>query len=226
MEILLEGQTLNVMMKGESTEMSAIRKMSPNSTADAPRRDDTWSTLLCRIGENQDEQAFAELFGHFAPLIKGFYLSNSPRLGAEEAEELVQEVLCKVWLKAASFDAVKSSASTWIYTIARNARIDYLRKTANKAALTDELESEDIWDESADNQPFVSLIQARDKTDVSDMLNQLPIEQKQCLVKMYMEGKSHAQLAEDLQLPLGTVKSRIRLGLKRLQAWMPAQRGM
>ncbi len=204
------------------TATARVRKLENLKTG---ARDDNWSNLLVKIAENRDEGAFSSIYDHFSPLLKGFYLTNMPTLSVDQSEELVQEVMCKIWLKASSFDREKSAASTWIYTIARNARIDYLRKNANKDANTVELEADDIWDEAIDNQPFIDLNQHRIKEEVGNLLKGLPLEQKQCLVKMYMESKSHAQLAEELDLPLGTVKSRIRLGLKRLQTWMPKQRG-
>lgn len=183
---------------------------------------DKWSKLLLTLAEHQDEQAFKQLFIHFAPLIKGFYLAGGPRLTPHDAEEIMQEVMCKIWRKADSFDPSKSSANTWVFTIARNTRIDFLRKAARRDYESHYIDADDIWDEAADNQPFVYLAQSRDKRSVESLLGGLPSEQRDCLMKMYMEGKSHAEMAEELGLPLGTVKSRIRLGLKRLQAKMVA----
>lgn len=179
-------------------------------------RDDTWSQLLLRTG-NQDQAAFAELFQHFAPLVKGFCQSNKTYLVAESAEELVQEVMIKVWQKASDFDPTRASASTWIFTITRNARIDYLRKHGKHDIHSSPLETEDIWDESSDNQPFVFMKRNRETKEVTQLLGALPQEQSRCLEKVYMEGKSHAEIAAELDLPLGTVKSRVRLGLKKLQ---------
>ncbi len=180
-------------------------------------RDDDWSQLLTRVGGG-DESAFAALFAHFAPLIKGFCQSNKTYLVTESAEELVQEVMIKIWQKAANFDPSRASASTWIFTIARNARIDYLRKHAKHDVNASPIDSEDIWDESSDNQPFVFIQRKREQKEVAELLSTLPIEQTRCLRKVYMEGKSHTEIADELDLPLGTVKSRVRLGLKKLQA--------
>ena len=107
-------------------------------------REDHWSTLLTRIAQNHDEVAFAELFNHFAPLIKGFCQTNMAFLAAEAAEELVPEVMFKVWQKSVDFDASRASASTWIFTITRNARIDYLRKHTKHETHSQPLETEDI----------------------------------------------------------------------------------
>lgn len=181
-------------------------------------REDTWSNLLTRIAKDHDELAFAQLFRHFAPLIKGFCQTNMAFLASEAAEELVQEVMFKVWQKSGDFDASRASASTWIFTITRNARIDYLRKHTKHDTHNQPLETEDIWDESADNQPFVYLQRNREEQEVDSYLKSLPNEQSRCIEKVYMEGKSHTEIAEELDLPLGTVKSRVRLGLKKLQS--------
>lgn len=182
------------------------------------KRDDTWTTLLLQVGQDRSEKAFSELFRHFSPQLKGFLQSNSKGLSPDAAEELVQEVMVKLWTKAPSFDARKSAANTWLFTIARNARIDHLRKHSRTDNLTQGLESEDIWDEENDNQPFVSLHHQRSEIRVQNMLQELPKEQSLCLKKVYKEGKSHSQIADELNLPLGTVKSRVRLGLKKLQS--------
>lgn len=192
---------------------------NPGSVTKSSMRNDEWSVLLKRLADSEDEAAFVQLFKHFAPLIKGFCLSNGSSRTPESADELVQEIMCKVWRKASSFDAGKSSASTWIYTIARNTQIDYLRKHADINERTGPLEADDIWGESTVNNPaVVYLQQALDQRDLAVLLDGLPREQSECLFKVYLEGKSHADLADELNLPLGTVKSRVRLGLQRLKS--------
>lgn len=182
-------------------------------------RDDTWSQLLTRVGDHRDENAFAQLFEHFAPMIKGFCLSNAnQRLPGDAADELVQEVMVKVWTKAPSYNAGKSAASTWIFTVMRNCRIDIMRRNSKHTVNFDAIEVDDIWDEAADNQPFVRLQQVRDEQLVSASFEGLPIEQKQVLTQVYMQGKSHSEIANESGLPLGTVKSRVRMGLKKLHA--------
>lgn len=181
-------------------------------------RDDTWSLLLVTVGKKRDQAAFAKLFAHFGPLIKGFCLTQSQRgLPDEAAEELVQEVMLKVWLKADNFDPRKAAASTWIFTMMRNCRIDMLRRQSRHHNNTEELIAEDLWDESQDNQPFVRLEAARKSSSIHQAFNELPNEQKQALTQVYMQGKSHSEIAGETGLPLGTVKSRVRMGLKKLQ---------
>lgn len=203
--------------------ISAVKTLpnKPKARMDnAHEREDDWSKLLQRVAKTKDESAFSALFAHFAPLIKGFCQANLSYLSFEASEELVQEVMIKVWQKSPHFDATKASASTWIFTITRNTRIDYLRKNRKHDIHCQSLESEDIWDESLDNQPFVYLKQNREEHQVNGYLKSLPDEQSECLVKVYREGKSHSEIADELRLPLGTVKSRVRLGLKKIQSFV------
>jgi len=182
-------------------------------------RNDEWSTLLVRVGKERDRSAFEQLFAHFAPLIKGFQLSRGGQGTAiEAADELVQDVMFKVWLKSASFDPSRASASTWIFTIMRNCRIDALRKDQRQPDTESGLDVDDIWDDSQDQQPLVFLQQARNQQSVKDGLASLPPEQSHIIEKAYVEGKSHSEISEELGLPLGTVKSRVRLALKKLQS--------
>jgi RNA polymerase sigma factor (sigma-70 family) len=177
------------------------------------RRDDEWSVCLQTVAQTQDKQEFAKLFKHFAPLIKAFALNGSA-LAAAHAEELVQEVMIKVWQKATAYNPHKAAASTWIYTIARNCRTDMYRRLQK---FDTPISADDIWPEGESDEMFVAVQQRRDATRIREMLQDLPHEQCQILMKVYMEGKSHSEVAEELDLPLGTVKSRVRLAMKKLQ---------
>ena len=177
------------------------------------KRDDEWSQCLQVVADKRDRAAFARLFNHFAPLVKAFAMSGSP-LAAAHADELVQEVMLKVWQKADGYNPRKAAASTWIYTIARNCRTDMYRRLQK---FDTPLAAEDIWVDQEEEEPFVAVQQRRNAERVKDMLKELPMEQSQILAKVYMEGKSHSEVAEDLQLPLGTVKSRVRLAMQKLQ---------
>ena len=123
--------------------------------------------------------------------------------------------MIKVWQKAAGYNPEKASATTWIYTVARNCRIDMLRRKSNTQHLP--LENEDYWHEPDEDTPVSLLRQKRSETKVQDSLSQLPKEQDEILRKVYLEGKSHAEASEELGLPLGTVKSRVRLALQKMQ---------
>lgn len=114
-----------------------------------------------QVGQQRNQESFARLFAHFAPLIKGFCLSNpSSSLPGEAADELVQEVMFKVWTKAPSYDASKAAASTWIFTVMRNCRIDMMRRNSRHLVNSADVEVDDIWDEELDHQPFVRLQQS------------------------------------------------------------------
>lgn len=202
-------------------------ELGPGFTGGAT--DSQWSECLRRIALSQDKAAFRQLYDHFAPLIKS-YACQVPGLEQAEvfAEELVQETMIKVWTKALCFDPRLASSGTWIFTIARNTRIDMLRKSArhivNAVSLhADEegdegtLEFEDIWfeDELSDVLSIVSL--QRSAQLLRESLENLPQDQAEILRKVYMEDKSHMKVAEELRLPLGTVKSRVRLALQKLK---------
>jgi RNA polymerase sigma-70 factor (ECF subfamily) len=182
----------------------------------AGKRSDQWSLLLVAVGKTRDRQAFASLFKHFAPLVKSFAQASRhegwfPGL----SEDLVQEVMIKVWQKAAGYNPEKASATTWIYTVARNCRIDMLRRKSNTQHLP--LENEDFWHEPDEETPVSLLRQKRSEDKVQESLAQLPKEQDEILRKVYLEGKSHAEASKELGLPLGTVKSRVRLALQKMQ---------
>jgi RNA polymerase sigma-70 factor, ECF subfamily len=173
-----------------------------------------WDIGLESVGIRQDKTAFAELFEHFAPLLKAFLMKGG-NLGPETAEELVQETMIKVWRRAPSFSRDQASATTWIYTIARNTRIDWYRKQSRQDASN--LRAEDIYDEVEGASPYASLLQVRSISTITDQLLELPTEQAAVLRLMYLEGMSGQQVADALALPLGTVKSRIRLALAKLK---------
>ena len=183
-----------------------------------PSRDE-WSDLLSKVGMEKDKEAFSRLFAHFAPLVKGFLMKGSS-FGHELAEELSQETMIKVWRKADSFNRQKSSASTWIYTIARNSRIDWFRREARRQRI---LEADDLYEQAEDNPAYLSLVQLRNQKSIQKNIKTLPQEQLEVLTKIYYEGKTHTEVAEELVLPLGTVKSRIRLALKKMNLQLEAE---
>ena len=173
------------------------------------------SAAIARVAENRDQAAFAELFDHYAPLIRAYSLAREP--GADLiADELVQEVMTRVWLKAAKYNARLANLNTWIFTLARNCRIDYLRRNSRYVT---EIDPTDVFNDMEDEGPgpFQLVQQSRVQQNIRAGLEQLPREQSEILTKVYLEGKSHQQTSEELKLPLGTVKSRVRLALKKLE---------
>ena len=179
------------------------------------RAPDPWADLVRQVAQTRDRAAFQQLYKHYTPLIRAFLL-KSMGAGADrsEAEEITQEVLIKVWNKAASFNPAKASVNTWIFTIARNTRIDFIRRNERNDR---KIEIEDIWHEPESPEPLVDLQQRRAEQVIRQAMTSLPDEQLQVLYKAFMEGKSHNEVAEEMDLPLGTVKSRIRLALSKLQ---------
>lgn len=167
--------------------------------------------LIEKIAESKDRDAFAALFAHFAPRLKGYLM----RLGASDgqAEEVLQEALLTVWRKAHLFDRKKAAASTWIFTIARNRRIDILRKRKFP-----EIDAEDpSLVPDAPPAPDEQVIGAREGEAVRAALEKLPEEQRELVRLAFYNGWSHSRIAADTNLPLGTVKSRLRLAFSRLR---------
>ena len=167
--------------------------------------------LLMRVGRDRDRTAFAELFSYFAPRLKSFLL----RLGTDmsTAEELAQEAMIMVWRRAETYDPAQAGASTWIFTIARNKRIDRLRRDGRP--LPDMLDPAMMPDQPETGDQAVSRHEEEEKLRLA--LKKLPEEQAKMIFAAYYEEKSHREIAEESGLPLGTVKSRIRLALSRMR---------
>lgn len=175
----------------------------PDSAAEPAR-------LILAIAERADRQAFATLFSHFAPRLKSYML----RLGAapEQAEELAQEAMLTVWRKAALFDPAKAGASTWIFAIARNLRIDAIRREKRP-----KIEVEDPTDQAPEPPADAVLAAAERDVRLRQAMTILPAEQAQVVRLSFFDDKPHSEIAAELNLPLGTVKSRLRLALARLR---------
>lgn len=178
-----------------------------------------WNVCLTKVGAGQDIAAFGALFEHFSPRLKTFLMRGS-NLSAENAEELVQETMTKVWRRAPSYSPTQASASTWIYTVARNTRIDWFRKNSNQNPLL--FHADDLYGDHAEVSPYSTLVQLRGNDSIRKQLNELPQEQSEVLNMMYFKGLSGQQAAEALAIPLGTVKSRIRLALAKLRIGLAA----
>jgi len=171
-----------------------------------------WAELVARIHRSQDQAAFSELFDHFAPRVKSFLMKSGADAGM--SEECAQEVMATLWHKAHMFDPARASVATWIYTIARNRRIDMLRK--QRRPEPDEL----TWgpEPEPDAADVVELQQ--ESSRLVEALSQLPEKQRDLIQKAYFGDLSHSEIAEQTGLPLGTIKSRIRLALERLRHGM------
>lgn len=172
------------------------------------------SDLLQRVAKSQDSEAFAALYQTYAPRLKSYMMRQGADSGV--AEELAQEALLVVWRKAALYTSSKGSASTWIFTIARNLRIDRLRKERVWQALPDEHEDEEDSGVAPDEAASLSERRARVRLSIK----QLPDDQREVIALSFMEGLSHSEIAARLDLPLGTVKSRMRLAYQKMREFV------
>jgi RNA polymerase sigma factor (sigma-70 family) len=200
-------------MDDQETDMTKPQEL--NLRSGLSLEPDPWAPAIRSVAQSGDRQAFQKLYAHFAPLIKAFLAKGmGPHMDRSAAEEMAQEVMLKVWRKAESFNGSKASVNTWIFTIARNTRIDFIRRSQRTDRTID---IEDIWHEADSPEPLVELQQRRVEAIVRRSLDTLPPEQALVLEKAFIESLSHNEIAEELDLPLGTVKSRIRLALNKLQ---------
>ena len=168
-----------------------------------------WANCICQIRDAQDRQAFAALFHHFAPRVKAFLM----RSGADVtlAEECAQEVMATVWQKAHLYDPSRASAATWIFTIARNRKIDAIRKMRRP-------EPEDLpWGPEEEPDQADTLALQQETKALEEAMASLPSKQRELIEKAYFGDLSHSEIAAETGLPLGTIKSRIRLALDRLR---------
>ncbi len=183
------------------------------NTAESPEH---LANLLAKVANTQCRVAFSDLFRYFAPRLQA-YAAN--KFGNQQlAADLVQETMTNVWLKAHLFHAERGSASTWVFTIARNTGFDYLRK--NKHRLTD-LSADELWPILAENNDSLEDDYALDDKllmkQISTYYKQLPENQRIVIELIYIQGQSQHEVSSLLNIPLGTVKSRARLALKKLR---------
>lgn len=175
-----------------------------------------FSDLIVKVASERDKAAFVELFDHFAPRLKGYLMKQGA--DASMAEEVAQDVMVTLWRKADLFDPKKSSASTWLYRVARNRRIDRLRRL--KSA---ELDPEEPALQPMPLPDIAGEMDARLREErVRAALAKLPEEQREVVRLAFFIGQSHSEIAEGSGLPLGTVKSRIRLAFGRLRQMIEA----
>tara|TARA_B100000965_G_C19583296_1_gene754544 strand:- start:1490 stop:2017 length:528 start_codon:yes stop_codon:yes gene_type:complete len=163
--------------------------------------------LIKEISEKRDEIAFSQVFDFIAPKINAYYIKNN--LTSEQAEELTQEVLSTIWMKAELFNPEKSKFTTWSFTIARNKKIDFYRK--NKRNEVNEEDVRNFLYENNNSDDFEI------ESTISKITEELDQNQKKLIKMNFFEQKSHKNIAEELEIPLGTVKSRIRSILNKMQ---------
>lgn len=163
--------------------------------------------LILEISINNNKEAFSKIFDYFAPRIMGYLAGSGTKL--EIAEELTQEVLTTVWEKSCQFDPTKANVSTWIFTIARNKKIDRIRKDQNPS-----YNPIDLIDALYNNK-------TNENKEIEERIEQIQsilTQNEKNLIKMnFFEGKTHKKISEELEIPIGTVKSRIRKILLKMQ---------
>ena len=168
--------------------------------------------LIIRVAASQDRDAFAALFEHYAPRVKAMMM----RRGAsrDRADDLAQETLIRLWRKAAQYDPERATASAWVYTIARNISVDVVRREGRAMEWTQEV---GLPEEEDADEPERQLLVAEREAFVRSSIVALPDEQLRVIRLSFFDGLAHAEIANLLGIPLGTVKSRIRLALQRLR---------
>ena len=189
-----------------------VRARKDGSAVQADGVDTDWAALMLRVRDHQDKAAFAALFRHFAPRVKAFLMKSGA--DATLAEECAQDVMATLWQKANLFDPSRASVATWVFTIARNRRIDALRK-----ARRPEPEELDWGPEPEPDQAEVFEAQ-QETTRLGAALAQLPEKQRALIERAFYGDLSHTEIAAETGLPLGTIKSRIRLALERMRQQM------
>ena len=163
--------------------------------------------LVRKVSKDRDQLAFSEIFDFIAPKINAYYIKNN--LSSDLAEELTQEVLSTIWIKAELFDPNKSKFMTWSFTIARNKKIDFYRKNIKNDINEDDIR-DFLYENSESNDYEI-------ESTIKKITQELDQNQKKLIKMSFFEQKSHKNIAMELEIPLGTVKSRIRASLNKMQ---------
>ena len=199
--------TVTITESEEAADRMGLARLKPRRKSFVP--DQTWILHMELIRDHRDKEAFAAIFSHFAPRVKGFLMKSGA--AADLAEECAQDVMVTLWNKAHLFDPSRASVATWIFTIARNRRIDILRKENRP-------EPEDLpWGPEAEPDQADVLALQQESSRLKAAIQALPDAQRDLIQKAYFGDLSHREIAVQTGLPLGTIKSRIRLALDRLR---------
>ena len=194
-------------------------KAKPMNERNATKADDQdWPALLARVAQHGDRDAFRKIYSYFAPRIKAYAINQG---FGQHAEVLVQEVMTNVWRNADKYSEALASVSTWIFTISRNQRIDLLRKM-NRTKAEVVIETEELWQIPMEDTTVRSIQNASTEKCIRESIDTLPEEQMIAVRKVYYEGRTHQEVAEELNIPLGTLKGRLRLSLKKLRVILEA----
>ena len=184
-----------------------IKSRAAGAGAEPPGKEQL-AGLLVRVAERRDKQAFEQLYRYLAPRLHSYMISIGT--ASDLADDLVQETLAEVWRKAAQYRPDKAAVSTWVFAIGRNIRIDRFRK-ARSFEVSQNFPPE--------HEPAEQIDYGRqlDAIDLLERMHRLPQDQFQVLQLTYVEGLSQSEISKRLDLPLGTVKSRVRLAFARIR---------
>jgi RNA polymerase sigma-70 factor (ECF subfamily) len=197
------------MLVGISLQTKQTSKQVPKDCAEE------MAEYLAEVASSRCKVSFSKVFGFFAPRLHSYALKQMRN--ETLAMELVQDTMSNVWQKAHLFDAKKGAPSTWIFTIARNIRFDMLRKLRNRK---EDICADDLWPvlcEQTANEHEDRPDHLLENEQLRGLFDALPGKQKTVIEAIYIEGKSQQEVADELNIPLGTVKSRTRLALHRLK---------
>ncbi|MDZ4689739.1 sigma-70 family RNA polymerase sigma factor [Terricaulis sp.] len=206
----MPGMSAIAMVPAYSAPVAPARKTRTRAVHDGVGDSD--EMLVARISQG-DREAFAAFFGRYAARVKAYLI----RLGARgaQAEDLAQDAMVAVWRRAGSFDPAKAKASTWMFVIARNAWIDRLRRERVEFAYHGSLI---LSEESDDESPDDAAVRGQTEAQMQEALALLSEDQREVVRLSFFEDRPHSEIAERLELPLGTVKSRLRLAIAKLRA--------
>ncbi|KIT15314.1 sigma-70 family RNA polymerase sigma factor [Jannaschia aquimarina] len=175
-----------------------------------------WTAQLVAVGRSRDRGAFEALFRQYGPRVKAFLMRGGMPEGA--AEDVMQDVMVTVWRKAHMFDPQRASVATWLFAIARNRRIDLIRRARRP-------EPEDLpWGPEPNPEQVDALALQEDSRRLADAVAQLPPKQRDLVERAFYGDLTHTEIADATGLPLGTIKSRIRLAITRLRSAMDTDR--
>lgn len=184
--------------------------MRPASATERPFDGAEAARLIADIAREGDRQAFARLFAFYAPRLRTFLARQG--FGASDCDDLIQDTMLAVWRKAGQFDAEAGAVSTWIFTICRNLGIDRRRRLARRLA-----DAEPVSEVDPSPSAEGEIISREDETRVRRALDRLPTEQAEVIALSFFSQSPQSEIAKALGIPLGTVKSRVRLAMNRLR---------
>ena len=172
-----------------------------------------WASLIAAIALRRDREAYRRLFEFFAPRIKGYLMRTGS--GEAEAEEIAQEAMITLWRKADRFDPATAGAVAWIFTIARNLRIDAVRRGRRAERMLQDVEAE--YRPEPVESIETAFSRSQETSHVELALQRLSAQQSEIIRLSFLEERPHSEIAALLGIPLGTVKSRVRLAMVRLR---------